>query len=269
MSVVQERCPACSAPLPIIQPNVRRLQCSYCGSGLSIERQGNSIAVELAEKMLGTIEQSGVQTQAEFRRLRLTQELSSAEMRLAHIQSEIRSIERGPLNGVSRSHLNELRAQAVELQQRIAQIQGELYPEAGQAIPEASKPSSRRGFSPGHIRWLLFSMRGRATRTDFWRGAFVLFGLYIIFSITTAILQAIPEDAGGLASIGTAIFSLAAFVQMVFLIWIGVAVSVKRFHDHNKTGWWVLVGLIPLVGLVWLLVELGLLPGSPGMNRYG
>jgi uncharacterized membrane protein YhaH (DUF805 family) len=48
-----------------------------------------------------------------------------------------------------------------------------------------------------------------------------------------------------------------------------VIVYIKRFHDRDKSGWWVLIGLIPLIGAIWLLVELGFLKGTPGPNRFG
>ena len=46
------------------------------------------------------------------------------------------------------------------------------------------------------------------------------------------------------------------------------AVGVKRCHDRNRSGWFLLIGVIPLLNL-WLLVELGLLSGTRGPNRFG
>jgi Protein of unknown function (DUF805) len=45
--------------------------------------------------------------------------------------------------------------------------------------------------------------------------------------------------------------------------------QVKRWHDRGKSGWMVLINLIPLIGWVWTLVELGLLEGTLGPNQYG
>lgn len=66
------------------------------------------------------------------------------------------------------------------------------------------------------------------------------------------------KDGVGLFS---SIFSLVVIVP-AFLVYI------KRWHDRDKSGWWMLIVLIPLVGLIWFLVELGLLPGTPGSNRF-
>ena len=63
----------------------------------------------------------------------------------------------------------------------------------------------------------------------------------------------------------------------IAMSWIGViavwcmilAVWAKRWHDRGKSGWWSLVLLIPMVGPIWALVELGFLKGDYGYNRYG
>ena len=47
-----------------------------------------------------------------------------------------------------------------------------------------------------------------------------------------------------------------------------IAVGIKRCHDRNRTGWFLLIGLIPLVN-IWLVVELGFLRGTVGQNRFG
>ena len=60
--------------------------------------------------------------------------------------------------------------------------------------------------------------------------------------------------------------------QIMFFIWIfwpSVAVQAKRWHDRNKSAWWIAIGLIPVVGPVWAFIENGFLPGDAGENRYG
>jgi uncharacterized membrane protein YhaH (DUF805 family) len=51
--------------------------------------------------------------------------------------------------------------------------------------------------------------------------------------------------------------------------WVCLAAAVKRWHDRNKSGGWVFIALIPLVGAVWALVETGFLEGTSGENTYG
>jgi len=55
----------------------------------------------------------------------------------------------------------------------------------------------------------------------------------------------------------------------VKLIAINVSTSVRRFHDRNKSGWWCLIGFVPVIGGFWLLIENGFLKGSVGPNQYG
>ena len=53
------------------------------------------------------------------------------------------------------------------------------------------------------------------------------------------------------------------------LIWISVAVQVKRWHDRDKSGWWFLMNFVPIIGWLWVLIECGFLRGTPGPNRFG
>lgn len=103
---------------------------------------------------------------------------------------------------------------------------------------------------------IFFSFKGRVGRRTWWLyGVLALIGLGIL---GVALLR-----IAGLAS------TTAENAINVLLLWPALAVSVKRWHDRNKSGWWVLVNLIPLVGWLWALVENGFLPGTPGHNRFG
>jgi hypothetical protein len=52
-------------------------------------------------------------------------------------------------------------------------------------------------------------------------------------------------------------------------LWLALAMQVKRWHDRGKSGWMILIHLIPIVGTVWSMAELGFFPGTIGANRYG
>jgi uncharacterized membrane protein YhaH (DUF805 family) len=65
---------------------------------------------------------------------------------------------------------------------------------------------------------------------------------------------------GGIGVIGL-IYSLAVLVP-------GLAVGVRRLHDTDKSGWWLLIALIPLVGIIVLIVFFAT-DGQPGPNKYG
>lgn len=55
----------------------------------------------------------------------------------------------------------------------------------------------------------------------------------------------------------------------IFSLWPSIAVSVKRFHDRDMSGWWVLMALVPLIGTIFLFVVVGCLRGTVGSNRFG
>ena len=59
------------------------------------------------------------------------------------------------------------------------------------------------------------------------------------------------------------------YIVALAFIWPGLAVQVKRWHDRGKSGWWVLIMFVPLIGGIWALVELGFLRGTSGPNQYG
>jgi uncharacterized membrane protein YhaH (DUF805 family) len=57
------------------------------------------------------------------------------------------------------------------------------------------------------------------------------------------------------------------------LLWpillMGIIVQIKRWHDRDKSGWWILVHFIPILGTLWCLMECGFAKGTDGQNRFG
>lgn len=106
------------------------------------------------------------------------------------------------------------------------------------------------------LRRLLFGFDGRIGRRTWWLwGVAAMIGLAIYATVLLRV-------AGVSAATTDTVVNL-------LLLWPGLALSVKRWHDRDKRGWWVLVALIPVVGWLWILVENGLLRGSAGTNRFG
>jgi uncharacterized membrane protein YhaH (DUF805 family) len=68
-----------------------------------------------------------------------------------------------------------------------------------------------------------------------------------------------PDTGGGILS---GLFALAALIPAIL-------VDIKRWHDRDKSGWWMLIALVPIIGTIWFLIELGFLAGTPGSNRFG
>jgi uncharacterized membrane protein YhaH (DUF805 family) len=104
--------------------------------------------------------------------------------------------------------------------------------------------------------WLLFNFDGRINRAKFWIGIVILWA-------ANAILVAIASAANS-----SGVWALYGLVSLV-LIWPSLAVSIKRWHDRGKSGWWVLIVLIPFIGWIWALIETGFLEGTRGPNQYG
>ncbi|MBZ9681107.1 DUF805 domain-containing protein [Mesorhizobium sp. ESP6-5] len=112
-------------------------------------------------------------------------------------------------------------------------------------------------------KYLLTSFDGRINRGKFWAGIGVFIVIGVIAFILDAILGTRVTTASG-AQIGIIgiLFALAS-------IYFAIALYAKRWHDRNKSGWWTLIGFVPVIGGIWLLVELGILEGTRGANQYG
>ncbi|MAY19777.1 MAG: hypothetical protein CL955_04085 [Erythrobacteraceae bacterium] len=117
------------------------------------------------------------------------------------------------------------------------------------------------------MEWMLMPVRryadfsGRSRRKEFWMFQLGIFLLYIAVLILAAILGAISETLSAIVMI---IFAIA----MLGLIIPSIAVAVRRMHDQDKSGWMLLLGLIPLIGSIILLVFY-CTDGTPGPNQYG
>ena len=120
----------------------------------------------------------------------------------------------------------------------------------------------------------LFSLQGRIGRLQWWGGQFAIIGIWFAaIMVMSVALGGASIDAEAFAQNGdsSALLGLAMFLLPVFIvtIWINVAVTVKRFHDRNKSGFWFFIILVPYIGGLWQLVECGFLSGTPGGNDYG
>ncbi len=135
-------------------------------------------------------------------------------------------------------------------------------------LPNASAPAARLTLDeltalalgaeparPGLAR-LYLGWHGRIARRQFW-----LHGVLALL-LMSVVLEGLLEIAG-LANELT-----GKLANLVFL-WPLFALSAKRQHDFNFSGWWSLVHLVPGVGSLVLLLVDGLAPGTPGPNRFG
>lgn len=104
---------------------------------------------------------------------------------------------------------------------------------------------------------------GRAQRSEFWWWILFVTLLQIAASIVLTVLLVVFQNAGFLQWLGVLIF----MIVVLAVILPSIAVSVRRLHDRDLSGWWYLLGLVPfgsIVLLVWYL-----LPGTTAPNRFG
>jgi uncharacterized membrane protein YhaH (DUF805 family) len=106
-------------------------------------------------------------------------------------------------------------------------------------------------------KYAVFS--GRARRKEYW--FFTLFNVIIIFG-----LNVIDLSAGLYAE--TAEIGLLSGLYSLAVLLPSIAVGVRRLHDTDRTGWWLLIALIPIIGVIVLLVFM-VLDSSTGDNQYG
>ncbi|TDC24216.1 DUF805 domain-containing protein [Kribbella albertanoniae] len=100
---------------------------------------------------------------------------------------------------------------------------------------------------------------GRARRKEYWM--YTLFWAigYIVLGIIDQILGTAQKNTfGGLLA---GLFSLALLLP-------SIGVAIRRMHDTGRSGWWILINLIPCVGGIWFIV-LAAGDGNPGDNQYG
>ncbi|MBU2949924.1 DUF805 domain-containing protein [Tamlana agarivorans] len=102
--------------------------------------------------------------------------------------------------------------------------------------------------------------KGRARRKEFWM--FLLFSFLVsaVASILDNVLGLTFKDYGGNGPI-LGLYSLFVLIP-------GLAVTVRRLHDIGKSGWWLFIGLIPLIGAIWLLI-LYCKDSEAGSNKWG
>ena len=106
---------------------------------------------------------------------------------------------------------------------------------------------------------LFLSLNGRLRRSTYLLGQLILLLLTAVAFVLDLWRGSSQLDGMGEISI---IFSLLALYP-------SIALYTKRWHDRNKSGWWSLLVLVPIIGPIWMFIELGFLGGTIGPNRFG
>jgi uncharacterized membrane protein YhaH (DUF805 family) len=115
------------------------------------------------------------------------------------------------------------------------------------------------------MKWYLDALKkyavfsGRASRKEYWY--FLLFN--IIISVALAVVDGITGSFSADAGMGLlgGVYTLAVLIP-------GLAAAVRRLHDTDRSGWWLLFAFVPFIGGIVLLVFL-VQDGQPGANQHG
>ena len=116
------------------------------------------------------------------------------------------------------------------------------------------------GRSPMSVSEVLFSFKGRISRSESWLKGYLIL---LPFGILNTILMYGVRSEGARA---------VATIIGIAASWPGLAIIVKRLHDRNRSGWFAATMLIPVVNIVficWIWVEVWFLRGTIGPNRFG
>ncbi|HET9172020.1 MAG TPA: DUF805 domain-containing protein [Actinospica sp.] len=93
---------------------------------------------------------------------------------------------------------------------------------------------------------------GRARRAEYWQFALVNFIIVVVLDIVGAVVK----------------FPFLGVLYILAVLVPSLAVGIRRLHDTNRSGWWILIGLVPFVGGIILLV-FTCLDSTPGPNQFG
>ncbi len=125
------------------------------------------------------------------------------------------------------------------------------------------------------MKELLLTYNGRINRSKIWMAILYYIGAavvaFVLFKVLSLVVPGeIDEDGSfhveGLKALPYIVLGIA---YVAFNIWSGICVGIKRYHDRDKSGWWLLIQLVPIVGPIWYFVEAFCLRGTVGPNRFG
>jgi uncharacterized membrane protein YhaH (DUF805 family) len=132
--------------------------------------------------------------------------------------------------------------------------------------------------SEGTMDWknLYMNYEGRINRQPFWLGllALIIVQWIVIFIVSMLLGVSMmgnidPNMAPDVAASMAMKAMIPIWIVSLLFLYPVLAVYTKRWHDRDKSGWWSLIILVPIIGAIWFLVECGFLRGTEGPNRFG
>jgi uncharacterized membrane protein YhaH (DUF805 family) len=160
---------------------------------------------------------------------------------------------------------------AAPVQPQLAYSQQQSYSSASPMGATQSQTFS--GDVAGYVKPGYFSFTGRISRQTFWIN-YVLLPMIVIaiISVVGGVLSqsmmSIGED--GNIHMSPVMYALIAVAAVAYILLIVASLSgqVKRLHDRGRSGWFVLLSLVPIAN-IWILIEVAFLKGTAGPNEYG
>jgi len=129
-----------------------------------------------------------------------------------------------------------------------------------------------------YLKSYLFSFEGRARRLEYWMYHLFLMIVIVLFVVFSGLMAALvgglegesSADTSIMPALGAGIFGVMVIIVLsVVILWSSIAIQVKRWHDIDQSGWWVLINFVPFFGSICTLVVNGFFPGTEGKNRFG
>ncbi len=112
---------------------------------------------------------------------------------------------------------------------------------------------------------ILLTFQGRIGRQVYWLSSIGVILVLVLLELLLIILGVNFRD--------NLVIKLFSQALSAFMVLFGVvtyfAIQIKRWHDRDKSGWWMFIHLLPYIGSIWTLIELGFLKGTDGPNRFG
>jgi|SRR5699024_9567157 len=116
------------------------------------------------------------------------------------------------------------------------------------------------------MSWFFYSLRryndfqGRSRRKEYWS--------FILYLLLLSIGASFVDSIFGFSPMNGSFYGPVTSLLFLFMFIPSLAVSVRRLHDIGKSGWWLLVGFLPVIGTIWLLIFF-IREGMEVENEYG
>ncbi|MEO6389020.1 MAG: DUF805 domain-containing protein [Croceibacterium sp.] len=116
------------------------------------------------------------------------------------------------------------------------------------------------------MEWMLMPLRryaefsGRSQRMEYW--------MYTLFIVVLSIVTNIVETVLGINGMVAGLYGPLTVLLLLATLIPSIAVGIRRLHDTDRSGWWLLIVLVPIIGAIVLLVFY-VMDGTEGSNRFG